>query len=239
MTKEDLIRDLKNLGVTTGDTLFCHTSLSKVGNIDGTPQTYIDALKETVTASGNLVMPAFNITPQNTPHLGIVAETFRRNFDVLHSGHPAANYACWGADSVQIAGTTIFSDEGLSFENGKNSPLYRLYKLEKPVWILMTGTDYNTCTALHLAENLATWNGKPVFTEKMEITGRGTFTVQDVAYNTSDFHLVATAFENRFWGDETMLRFGKIGNAGARLVNFKLFVDYAADWMFKNRGLRK
>lgn len=52
-----------------------------------------------------------------------------------------------------------------------------------------------------------------------------------------DFHLIRTAFENRFWGDETMIKFINIEETECRLVNEKLFSDYALDWLFKNHKL--
>lgn len=81
-------------------------------------------------------------------------------------------------------------------------------------WSLLIGTDYADCAILKFAEKLCKKESKN---------------------NPEEFKLVSTAFENRFWGDEDAVRFGKIGNSPARLIYQKLFVDYAADWMFKNR----
>ena len=46
-----------------------------------------------------------------------------------------------------------------------------------------------------------------------------------------ELHLILTAFENRFWGDENALKYIK----DEKYVNRRLFTDYAKDWLFKNR----
>lgn len=88
--------------------------------------------------------------------------------------------------------------------------------LTEKSFVLFLNTDYTTCPVMKYAETLSR---HPYTTEQEEMQA---------------FHLVKTALENRFWGDEDVLRFGKIGNASCRLVNYKLLVDYVADWIFKN-----
>lgn len=50
-----------------------------------------------------------------------------------------------------------------------------------------------------------------------------------------DFHLLGTAFENRFWGDQDVIRYETVDGKDCRIVNKKLIVDYALDWIFKNK----
>lgn len=82
-------------------------------------------------------------------------------------------------------------------------------------WYFMIGADYPDCLLLNVAEK---------YCKKTAVSSR-----------TEEFRLVGTAFENRFWGDESAIRFAKIGTYDGRLINMNLFIDYAADWMFKNR----
>ena len=49
VTKNDLIKELTNLGVEPGMILEVHSSLSSFGNLEGGAMTLIDALKELVT----------------------------------------------------------------------------------------------------------------------------------------------------------------------------------------------
>ena len=82
-------------------------------------------------------------------------------------------------------------------------------------WFLMNGNNYSNCALLKIAETLC---------NKAKKTD-----------NSEEFKLVGTAFENRFWGDESAIRFAKTPASEARLLNISLFVDYAADWLYKNR----
>ena len=47
-TKTSLVAHLQGAGVKPGDTLFVHTSLSKLGWVCGGAQTVIEALQDTV-----------------------------------------------------------------------------------------------------------------------------------------------------------------------------------------------
>lgn len=82
-------------------------------------------------------------------------------------------------------------------------------------WFLMNGNNYSNCALLKIAETLC---------NKAKKTD-----------NSEEFKLIGTAFENRFWGDESAIRFAKTPASEARLLNISLFVDYAADWLYKNR----
>lgn len=82
-------------------------------------------------------------------------------------------------------------------------------------WFLMNGNNYSNCALLKIAESLC---------NKAKKTD-----------NSEEFKLIGTAFENRFWGDESAIRFAKTPASEARLLNISLFVDYAADWLYKNR----
>lgn len=82
-------------------------------------------------------------------------------------------------------------------------------------WFLMNGNNYSNCALLKIAESLC---------NKAKKTD-----------NSEEFKLIGTAFENRFWGDESAIRFAKTPASEVRLLNISLFVDYAADWLYKNR----
>ncbi len=46
-----------------------------------------------------------------------------------------------------------------------------------------------------------------------------------------DFRLVGTAFENRFWGDQNVIKF----DGEKRTVNLPLLLSYANDWAHRNK----
>lgn len=82
-------------------------------------------------------------------------------------------------------------------------------------WFLMNGNNYSDCALLKIAETLCKKEKR--------------------ADSTEEYKLIGTAFENRFWGDESAIRFSKTPTTEACLLNISLFVDYAADWLYKNR----
>lgn len=83
-------------------------------------------------------------------------------------------------------------------------------------YVLMIGTEYSECPVMRYAEKLS----------------RRSFSSTEEEIHA--FRLAGTALENRFWGDEEVLRFTKIKDFQCRLVSLKLLVDYTADWIFKN-----
>ena len=60
VTKEDLIRDLRALGVREGMKLQVHSSLSRIGWVEGGADAVLDALMTVVTPEGTLMLPSFN-----------------------------------------------------------------------------------------------------------------------------------------------------------------------------------
>ena len=56
LTKQELIDQLHSIGVNEGDSLLVHSSLSKIGYVEGGAQTVVEALLETVGKNGNLLM---------------------------------------------------------------------------------------------------------------------------------------------------------------------------------------
>ena len=57
VTKTDIIRGLQEVGLTAGDHVMVHASLSSLGFVCGGAQTVIEALLEVVGEEGNILMP--------------------------------------------------------------------------------------------------------------------------------------------------------------------------------------
>jgi aminoglycoside N3'-acetyltransferase len=57
VTKEELKRGLRKLGLKEGDTVGVHSSLSSFGYVEGGADAVIDALLEVVGEEGTIVMP--------------------------------------------------------------------------------------------------------------------------------------------------------------------------------------
>ncbi len=57
---DDLIQGFERLGLSAGDNVVVHSSLSSFGKVDGGADTVIDALEAVITDAGTLVMPTFS-----------------------------------------------------------------------------------------------------------------------------------------------------------------------------------
>src|SRR5262245_25669165 len=58
-SRADLRRDLEHLGLRPGDTVLVHSSLSRLGFVEGGAEAVIDALLDAIGPSGTLCMPSF------------------------------------------------------------------------------------------------------------------------------------------------------------------------------------
>ena len=60
-TRASLAADLRALGLAPGDTVWCHSSYSSLGSVEGGPQTVLDAFGDALGPEGLLVLPSFNL----------------------------------------------------------------------------------------------------------------------------------------------------------------------------------
>ena len=98
--KETIIKQLKNLGLQNYSAVMVHTSMRKVGKVEGGA----DALLQTLEPQGNLVMvlgpdddePFDAPTTEADEDTGIVPELFRVRKGVQVNDHAAARYAVHG-----------------------------------------------------------------------------------------------------------------------------------------------
>lgn len=59
ITKEKLVDDLRAAGLGTGDVVFLHSSLKRIGFVEGGPQTVIDSIIDVLTSDGTLIVPTY------------------------------------------------------------------------------------------------------------------------------------------------------------------------------------
>jgi aminoglycoside 3-N-acetyltransferase len=176
ITKERLMHDLQRIGLRKGDSVLVHSSLSKIGFVEGGAKTVVDALLETIGNEGTLLFPTFPAKGRNKTHLeehpffdihntpsqmGSVTEYFRKQDGVLRSFHPTD---CVAAKGPLAAYYTNSHFGQLTPYNG-NSPFRKL--CDKGGKILMLGTTLNgACTNLHTLEDAVDFKF-PVYDEKI------------------------------------------------------------------------
>ncbi len=113
VSRADLVRDLKTIGVRRGDHLAVGVAYKRVGSVEGGPGALIDALVEAVGPDGTLMMNTFTeffyevevargwvdyvFDVDSTRGItGIVPETLRMRLDSLRSRHPTNSVAATG-----------------------------------------------------------------------------------------------------------------------------------------------
>lgn len=254
--KEDIKSALKSLGVEEGQTLMVHTSLSRFGFICGGAQAVIEALLETVGASGTVVMPTQtwkNLDPASGVHgdipqrywplirenwpaydknitptntMGAVAEMFRKWPGACRSDHPARSVAAWGKHAQYLT-----ENHNLSNIFGDGSPMGKLYELDGLV--LLMGVGYDKNTSLHLADARAEYPGKHMAQESSAVmeNGKRVWKSYETLYvDGEDFDAIGRDFEQAFPVRKTVL-----GNGVIRLMRQRELVDFAVAWIERNR----
>lgn len=254
--KSDITDALQAVGLQAGDSVMVHTSLGKIGYVCGGAQAVIEALIETVGEDGTIMMPAqswknldpetgvhwdadeadwdrirenwpaYNkaITPTNT--MGAVAEMFRSWPGAVRSDHPARSVAAWGKNADYLT-----KNHDLSDIFGDASPVGKLYQLDGKV--LLIGVDYDKNTSLHLADVRAEYPGKHTCIEHSAVMENGKRVWK--AYETlfvdgEDFTDIGAAFEAAHSVNTAV-----IGGTKLKLMKQRELVDFAVEWIEKNR----
>ena len=117
LTKENLVEDLKSIGIGSGDSIMVHSSLSSIGNVDGGAETVVESLVDAVTAQGTLMMPCYNSAEavqadieagqyvdlrELRSSMGKITEIFRRRPGVVRSSHPFSSVCAWGKNAELV-----------------------------------------------------------------------------------------------------------------------------------------
>ncbi len=252
-TRESLQIDLQNLGLEPGARVLVHSSLSSMGWINGGEVAIIQALMDTVTDTGTIVMPSQSVILSNpaewenppvprdwwkvirdtmpaydpiytpTTGMGSVVEVFRSFPGVIRSSHPSYSFVAWGKDKEKI-----IANQSLNFSLGEQSPLAKLY--DSDAHILFLGTTYETCTAFHLAEYRVGY--KKVMTKgaPLNLNGKRVWKeYQELEFREELFEKLGQDFEAEY-----PVNIGIVGSAASRLIPLKVAVYFAEKWLNKH-----
>ncbi|NLG26729.1 MAG: hypothetical protein GX557_02380 [Chloroflexi bacterium] len=158
VTRDDLAKGLRALGVGEGDVLFLHSSLSAFGCVEGGAGAAVLALLDVLGVGGTLAVPTFaqyfdegpeqvwdrDYTPSR---MGAITERVRTWPDAVrghNATHPIAAVGVLARDLADRDNVTAW---------GFDSPFQRLIELN--AWIVLAGVGWNTCTLVHLLEERA------------------------------------------------------------------------------------
>jgi aminoglycoside 3-N-acetyltransferase len=154
--RDEVVDQLRALGVEEGGVLLVHTSFRAVRPVAGGPRGLIEALRAALGPGGTLVMPSWTgqddvpFDPAATDaseDLGVVADTFWRMPGVARSDHPFA-FAATGPRAAEIVADPLRLPPHVPA-----SPVGRVHDLDGQV--LLLGVNHDADTTLHLAELLA------------------------------------------------------------------------------------
>lgn len=261
LTDKQLKEDFEKLGIRPGMTLLVHCSLSKIGWICGGTVTVIETLLDILGPEGTLMMPShnsdnsdpkywqnppvpeewFETIRQSTPpyqsnktptmFMGKLAETFRHWPGVIRSQHPQFSMIALGKKAKYLL-------ENHNDCCGEQSPLARLYDCHDNGYVLLLGVQHENNTSLHLAEYRYQINNQieknftigasiidPISNKRQWIEWK------DYDYNADDFNDIGFQFESI----ENNVQIANIGLAQSRLMKQHVLIDFATDWMTKNR----
>ncbi len=226
--KADIKAGLAIVGLKKGHMAFVHSSLSKLGYVEGGADTVIDALLETVGPEGTIVMPTFAWTlfhdkkavvldVTNTAvksEVGIISETFRKRKGVIRSRHICHSVAAIGPHAKDVMGEGVRSF-------GPGSTFDRLYQSNS--WNLFLGVGFSVCTALHMVEEhmrvpyreYRDFRGSTVILpDGSEIPSQSVEYLKKEGYH-NDFEKMGEIFSN-----QGILRTCKVGEA--KVINVKI-----------------
>lgn len=256
LTIDSLVEQFAACGLAAGQTVLVHSSMSKLGWIAGGAQAVISALLRVLGDSGTLMtpsmttqntnpvnwreppvpeswwpvirehMPAFDPARTPTREMGVIPELFRTWPGVLRSGHPIGSFAALGPNADYLT-----RDHRLIEEFSDTSPLGRLYELDG--YILLLGVNHENNTSLHLAEYRANWPGKPIIREGTAVMFRDTryWVEYDlVEPNADDFNQIGAAYESAH-----NIPIHHVGRAETRFLKQRPLIDFAVEWMERNR----
>jgi aminoglycoside 3-N-acetyltransferase len=247
-SKDSLKQQLSQLGLTAGDSLMVHSSLKSMGWIAGGPQAVVEALLETVTQEGTIVMPAQSADnsdprywmeppiPENwhqplretlpafDPHLtplrgmGKIAECFHRHPLTLRSPHPAHSFMAWGRHAEEW-----MSEHPLEDSFGKKSPLGKMMNAD--VKIMMIGVGFDSCTALHLAESLQENRTTSPQGAAILMGGKRIWQLYDCVDTDSD------RFPELVKDYKGTILTGQLGQAEVKITAMRQLVDFGTAWL--------
>ena len=160
LTKEDIKKFLSGAGLKKGDVVILHSSLGRIGYIEGGADTIIDAFLEILGNGGALVRPSVSTPPydkekkeyffdvKNTPaYTGKIPETFRLRNGVKRSISPMHSVAAYGKKADWI----VKDHDKCSNPYSMNGPFGKLYELDAKIFQI--GVDQLANSSIHIVED--------------------------------------------------------------------------------------
>lgn len=235
-SQTDLTEQLQKMGISKGDVLLVHSSLSKMGYVNGGAHTVVNALIEVVGEVGNLLMPnspnasyqaeyirnlkVFDVAKQPSK-LGAISEVHRTHKNAVRSWHPTEPVSCIGPNAEYF---TAHHHKSIT-PYDENSPFYKVAAAEGKILMIGVTLD-NAGTNLHVLEDAVEQFKFPIYLDEL-------FEV-DILTPAQEKLKMKTKVHNPEWSkkrkcdalipmfeEEGVLTFEQLGNAKCLLLDAK------------------
>lgn len=242
-TKEDLLKQLEDMGIDGQGTLLVHSSMKSIGQVDGGADAVLDVFSEYMK-DGLLVLPTHTwsyIDKDNPKYfvdksascVGILTELFRKRPGVVRSLHPTHSVAALGKDAEEF----VSGDEQCDTPCARNSAWGKL--LDRKAQIMLLGVDLRRNTFMHGVEEWA------------DIPGRITDEHEQLYTVLSDGTEISVPsrrhcglpWSEHFWKVENLflkngvMHLGKFGDAEVRICDAVKITDLLFDMLKVNPDL--
>lgn len=259
VTRSDVLKGLRDLGVRSGMTLLVHSSMRSFGRfVPGGTSAILAALTEAIGPEGTLVMPTQS-HDLSDPSIWMNPPLDESWWELVREEMPAYDPA-WtvtggmgvivetfrglpgtvrsGHPHVSLAArgpaaSGLLEAHELDFGLGEHSPLAKLY--EADAYVLLLGCGHDSNTSLHLAEYRTAYNGREVITHQapMMVDGaKAWVSFQDYNITSDDFEQLGLDFERDCPSSFTRVN---IGEASCFFARQRDLVDYAEQWLSTHR----
>lgn len=248
LSKKDLIKGFRNLGLKSGDVVLVHSSFKSFGGVEGGPQTVIDAFLEVLSKEGTLIVPTFtfkfceefnktgkgyfNLT-ETPSEMGIITEFVRKMSGSKRTVNPIYSVAIHGklADELSLINSKeVFGEESI---------FGTLHRVKGKIMII--GLDYdNSMTFFHYIEQMEgcdyripkTFYGMIILEDRQYEDGF-TMLVRDL---DRDIHTAVNPM-GKVLESVGLVKIEQIGQSTVRLMNAKEVYDTVSFYMKKNPQL--
>ncbi len=258
LTPSQLHESFVTLGIQPGQVVMLHASVKAIGPVLGGPNTILQALLDTLTPSGTLMMyagwedipddlddlpelerqrwidhfPPFDPATARAVRDNSILAEFLRTWPGAHrSLNPEASMVAVGAQAAALT-----RDHPLNYGYGRGSPLERLAQANGSV--LLLGAPLDTITLLHYAEAIAQMRHKAVVRYGVPLLREGQRVWVEIEdFETGDphddyeFEQIAQAYLDSGQG-----RKGTVGQAAAYLFDAAGLVAFAVEWLETHFG---
>jgi aminoglycoside 3-N-acetyltransferase len=258
ITHTQLVSDFKTLGVLPEQTIMLHASVNAVGKVMGGANVILQALLETLTPEGTLMMYAgwedipdymLDLPPDLHPIYyaehpvfdpmiaravrknSILAEFLRTFPGTQRSQNPEASMIAHGKHAAWLT-----DNHPLNYGYGLGSPLAKLIEIKG--YVLMLGAPLDRVTLLHHAEYQAKMRHKNVIHYPCPILRDGKKVWVDIEdYETGEPHDAYTLDEivHAYLAHKPTKQ-GKVGNADSYLFDAADLNQFAIQWLESHFG---